>query len=96
MYLHMDLSTSTPSDTLTDLQRRVFLAVGDPAVSHFGTAIARAVGTAASNVYVVLRRLEDFGLVREEWHPQSIADESGRRHRRTYVLTEYGTHVLSL
>jgi len=93
----VDLSTSSLLvSTLTDLQRRVLRAVADPGVEHFGTAIARSAGIRATSVYVVLRRLEDLGLVRETWLAEAMPDARGHRHRRAYTLTEYGAEQIDL
>ena len=82
-------------NALTDKQRRVFTAVADPDVSHFGLAIGQAAGLETS-VYVILRRLEEFGLVKEIWHAQGVLDTRGHRHRRTYELTLLGRSLATL
>lgn len=88
----MDLSTSI----LTELQERVLRALAHPDTPPLGTAIARAAGMGeASGVYVVLRRLEDFGLAREQWSPTPVRDAAGKGHRRIYTLTPEGAAFLA-
>jgi hypothetical protein len=88
----VDLSTSI----LTELQERVLRALADPDTPPLGSAIARTAGIAqASGVYVVLRRLEDFGLAREQWSPTPVRDAAGKGHRRIYTLTPEGAAFLA-
>ena len=60
----------------------------------YGFSVMEITGLPSGTVYPALRRLEQDGLIRSQWEPQSTADDEQRPPRKYYKLTRYGRATL--
>jgi DNA-binding PadR family transcriptional regulator len=62
--------------------------------SRFGFDIMGATGLTSGTVYPTLDRLEESGLLKSRWEPESDAHREGRPARRYFYLTAEGVRAL--
>jgi PadR family transcriptional regulator len=62
--------------------------------SQFGFDIMSATGLTSGTVYPTLDRLEQDGLLKSHWEPESEAHREGRPARRYFRLTAKGAAAL--
>jgi len=60
----------------------------------YGFSVMEITGLPSGTVYPALRRLEQDGLIRSQWEPQSKADAELRPARKYYKLTPSGRATL--
>jgi len=60
----------------------------------YGFSVMEITGLPSGTVYPALRRLEQDGLIRSQWEPQSTADGEQRPPRKYYKVTRSGRATL--
>ena len=63
---------------------------------RYGFDIIDATNLRSGTVYPLLRRLEEYGLIRSKWEHVSIARSSNRPPRKYYALTDAADELVSL
>jgi DNA-binding PadR family transcriptional regulator len=66
------------------------ILLNDPSGEHYGLEVSRSSGLPTGSIYPILTRLETAGWVISAWE-EIDESEAGRRRRRYYQLTTYGS-----